>query len=52
MNGGTVEDAANILGDSPVVIRKHYLPWCKQFQHAVPTFWIKSTVWGGHVTGT
>ena len=24
MNGGTIEDAANILGDSPAVVRKHY----------------------------
>ncbi len=27
VNGGTAEDAANILGNSPAMIRKHYAPW-------------------------
>lgn len=33
--GGTIEDAANVLGDSPEVVRKHYLPWCSAFQQRV-----------------
>ena len=32
MNGGTIEDAANILGDSPAVIRKHYAKWSGDYQ--------------------
>lgn len=35
VKGGTIEDAANILGDSPAVVRKHYLPWCAQFQSRI-----------------
>jgi integrase len=27
VRGGTIEDAANILGDSPATIRKHYAKW-------------------------
>jgi site-specific recombinase XerD len=33
VNGGTDEDAANILGDSPAVIRKHYAKWSPDYQH-------------------
>lgn len=32
VNGGTIEDAANILGDSPAVIRKHYVKWSVSHQ--------------------
>ena len=32
VNGGAIEDAANILGDSPAVIRKHYLKWSNAYQ--------------------
>ena len=31
-NGGSLEDAANILGDSPAIIRKHYLRWSPAYQ--------------------
>ncbi len=27
VNGASIEDVANILGDSPAVIRKHYIKW-------------------------
>ena len=30
--GGTIEDAANILGDDPETIRKYYLKWSPQYQ--------------------
>jgi site-specific recombinase XerD len=30
--GGTIEDAANILGDSPEIIRKHYAKWSTEYQ--------------------
>jgi hypothetical protein len=33
VNGGTIEDAANILGDSPAIIRKHYAEWSTDYQH-------------------
>ncbi|MBM3755233.1 MAG: site-specific integrase, partial [Acidobacteria bacterium] len=33
VNGGTIEDAANVLGDSPAVIRKHYAKYCPEYQH-------------------
>jgi integrase/recombinase XerC len=32
VNGGSIEDAANILGDSPEIIRKHYLKWSSDYQ--------------------
>lgn len=32
VNGGTIVDAANILGDSPAVIERHYRQWCRQSQ--------------------
>ena len=32
VNGGTIEDAANILGDSPAVVRKHYAKWNTAYQ--------------------
>jgi site-specific recombinase XerD len=32
VNGGTIEDAANILGDSPAIIRKHYAKWSGDYQ--------------------
>ncbi len=33
VNGGSIEDAANILGDSPAVIRKHYAKYSSEYQH-------------------
>ena len=30
--GGTIEDAANILGDSPAVIRRYYAKWSVAYQ--------------------
>ena len=30
--GGTIEDCANILGDSPEIIRKHYAKWSPEYQ--------------------
>ena len=27
-----IEDAANILGDSPAIIRKHYAKWSRDYQ--------------------
>jgi site-specific recombinase XerD len=32
VKGGTIEDCANILGDSPDVIRKHYAKWSPGYQ--------------------
>lgn len=32
VNGGSMEDAANILGDSPEIIRKHYAKWSIAYQ--------------------
>lgn len=32
VSGGTMEDVANILGDSETVCRKHYIRWCPQYQ--------------------
>ena len=32
VNGATIEDVANILGDSPAVIRKHYIKWSVSHQ--------------------
>lgn len=32
IKGGTVEDCANILGDSPEIIRKHYAKWSPEYQ--------------------
>ena len=31
-SGGSIEDAANILGDSPAIIRRHYLKWSPAYQ--------------------
>jgi site-specific recombinase XerD len=30
--GGTIEDAASILGDSPATIRRHYAKWTPEYQ--------------------
>jgi len=30
--GGTIEDAAGILGDSPATIRRHYAKWTPEYQ--------------------
>ena len=30
--GGTIEDVANILGDSPATIRRHYAKWTPEYQ--------------------
>jgi integrase len=32
VKGGTIEDAANILGDSPATIRKYYAKWSVAYQ--------------------
>jgi hypothetical protein len=32
VNSGSIEDAANILGDSPAIIRKHYAKWSRDYQ--------------------
>lgn len=32
VEGGTIEDAANVLGDSPAIIRKHYAKWSPDYQ--------------------
>jgi len=32
VSGGTIEDAANVLGDSPAVVRKHYAKWSTAYQ--------------------
>jgi integrase len=32
ISGGTIEDAANILEDTPEVIRKHYAKWSREYQ--------------------
>jgi len=32
VNGGSIEDAANILGDSPNIIRKHYAKWSPAYR--------------------
>ncbi len=32
VKGGTIEDAANILGDSPAIIRKYYAKWSVAYQ--------------------
>jgi hypothetical protein len=32
VKGGSIEDAANILGDSPAIIRKHYAKWSTAYQ--------------------
>ena len=33
VKGGTIEDAANILGDSPATIRKYYAKWSVAYQN-------------------
>jgi len=37
VNGGTIEDAANVLGDSPAVISKHYAKYSSEYQHRTKT---------------
>jgi site-specific recombinase XerD len=32
VQGGSIEDCANILGDSPEIIRKHYAKWSPEYQ--------------------
>jgi len=32
VHGGSIEDVANILGDSPAIIRKHYAKWSVAYQ--------------------
>ena len=32
VNGGSIEDAANLLGHSPKIIRKHYAKWSTAYQ--------------------
>ncbi len=41
--GGTIEDSANILGESPEIIRKHYAKWSTKYQR-------RTEAW--HVYGT
>jgi hypothetical protein len=35
VNGGSIEDVASILGDSPATIRKHYAPWTESRQERI-----------------
>lgn len=35
--GGTLEDAADVLGNSPNIIRKHYGKWCRGRQERIST---------------
>jgi hypothetical protein len=44
MNRGTAEDAANILGNSPAVIRKHYAQWSRGRQERISN--LLQTVFG------
>ena len=37
VSGGTIEDVAIILGDSPTVIRKHYAKYSAEYQHRTKT---------------
>lgn len=32
VNGGSIEDVANILGESPAIVRKHYAKWSTEYQ--------------------
>ena len=32
VSGGTIEDAANILGDTPEIIHKHYAKWSAAYR--------------------
>jgi site-specific recombinase XerD len=32
LKGGDIRDAANVLGDSPAIIEKHYLKWTAAYQ--------------------
>lgn len=34
-NGGTIEDVARILGNTPIVAYKHYAPWCSRYQSRI-----------------
>jgi hypothetical protein len=44
--GGTIEDCANIPGDSPEIIRKHYAKWSPLYQRR--TIEIMSRIHGTH----
>lgn len=44
VNGGTAEDASDILGNSPAMIRKHYAPWCDRRQERIEN--LLQTVFG------
>jgi integrase len=35
VGGGTIEDVASILGDSPSTVRKHYAPWTTSRQERI-----------------
>jgi integrase len=35
--GGSIEDAANIIGDSPQIVRKHYKRWSHEYQNRTVT---------------
>lgn len=35
--GGSIEDAANIIGDSPQIVRKHYMRWSDAYQNRTVT---------------
>ena len=48
--GGTAEDAANILGNSPAMIRKHYAQWSVKRQERIES--LLQTVFSGAVRGT
>ena len=34
-SGGTIEDVARILGNTPAVAYKHYSPWCRQIEQRI-----------------
>jgi site-specific recombinase XerD len=45
--GGSLEDAADVLGNSPNIIRKHYGKWCKARQARISTLF--SSIFGTSV---
>jgi hypothetical protein len=46
--GGSIEEAADILGDSEAIVRKHYAKWSAGRQARITTLLHK--VW--HISGT
>jgi len=33
--GGTIDDVARILGNTPAIAFKHYAPWCQRYQDRI-----------------